>query len=114
MDVNYHWRDYRRKSYYSELLLQDKKDASEPLICYYKLPQNGAQNEPIVIMEINTGYLQLILWIILPGFGIVLCWVCIPIVYLWYCCPHQRKSKSEDYRQITGASHDPAGVKQSL
>ncbi len=115
IDKSHGWEKYRNKTQAKLEFLEKKKTVSEPFICYYRLPENRTAEEPsIVILETNTSLIDVTLWFFLPMLGIVLAFLGILFVSLWYCCPPQRKRKPEDYQEITGSEHDPAGVKEPL
>ncbi len=111
IDKDYHWHDYRRKTLYKEWLLLDKKEATEPLICYYST--SDSSGKPVVLLEMHTTTAELWFWFIIPWLILIVCIAGIIRFSLWYK-KLQQGEQVEDYQQITGSEHDPTGVKEPL
>ncbi len=105
LDKKSRWLEYRNKTEKHELLLHEKQQSQEPIICYYRLPKHDSEHT-VVLMEMNTKFMVVFGWFIAPLIGIILSLIGILFVYLWYYCPRERQQKVEDYQQIISSEQD--------
>ena len=54
-------------------------------VCYYH--DSGGKDGPVIIMQMNTSFWEVLVWFILPLSGLPIFWLLIFICVCWFCCP---------------------------
>ena len=95
------WETYKNRiRYYKDVFDQYRQDRIQ-FTCYVDTPESY-KITPSALMELNTSFLDLFTWFVLPLLIIGSCWVAIVFTCYWYGCPcGKKKHHTKMYKEST-------------